>query len=403
MRDEAPEPISPDAVRPVRNIPGDRERAPEDGLAVCLSGGGYRAMVFHVGFLWRLNELGLLPRIARFSSVSGGSITAGVLAMNWSNLQFDERGIASNFGAEIVAPVRRMAGVDVDVKAVVTGALLPGHSIADRVTAAYRRHLFGATTLQDLPDDPPRFMFNATNLETGVLMRFCKPYLGDYKIGRVLNPTLPLADVVAASSAFPPVLSPYRLRLNGATWRSDEGNDPKLTNTGYRSEIDLSDGGVYDNLGLETAWKKYRSILVSDAGGILEADPDPDDDWVRHTVRVLNVVDRQVRALRKRQVVGSLKAKLRQGMYVGIWSDVRDFKRAVLPADLELTKELAGIATRLQSLGAEKQELLVNWGYAVCDAGLRSYYLADQLADAPPTPLPYPARPLTKSTQEAVP
>ena len=52
----------------------------EDGVALSLSGGGYRAMVFHVGALWRLNEVGLLSKLKRISSVSGGSITAGALA-----------------------------------------------------------------------------------------------------------------------------------------------------------------------------------------------------------------------------------------------------------------------------------------------------------------------------------
>lgn len=61
----------------------DRDRTPEDGLALCLSGGGYRAMLFHLGSLWRLNDLHYLPRLDRVSSVSGGSITAGVLGMNW--------------------------------------------------------------------------------------------------------------------------------------------------------------------------------------------------------------------------------------------------------------------------------------------------------------------------------
>src|SRR6266566_10119491 len=59
--------------------------APQEGLALCLSGGGYRAMLFHLGALWRLNELGYLPRLDRVSSVSGGSITAGVLGMNWKH------------------------------------------------------------------------------------------------------------------------------------------------------------------------------------------------------------------------------------------------------------------------------------------------------------------------------
>ena len=69
---------------PVRHIRGEAEREPEQGIALCLSGGGYRAMLFHLGVLWRLNEAAMLPKLARVSSVSGGSITAGVLAMNWS-------------------------------------------------------------------------------------------------------------------------------------------------------------------------------------------------------------------------------------------------------------------------------------------------------------------------------
>ncbi len=58
----------------------------EDEWPFQLSGGGYRAMVFHVGALWRLNEVGLLSKLKRVSSVSGGSITAGSLALAWKNL-----------------------------------------------------------------------------------------------------------------------------------------------------------------------------------------------------------------------------------------------------------------------------------------------------------------------------
>lgn len=65
----------------------------EAGIALCLSGGGYRAMLFHVGVLWRLNELGYLPKLDRISSVSGGSITSGVLGLSWSYLDFDVKGV----------------------------------------------------------------------------------------------------------------------------------------------------------------------------------------------------------------------------------------------------------------------------------------------------------------------
>ena len=385
-----------EALAPVRTIPGDTGREPEEGLALCLSGGGYRAMVFHIGVLWRLNEVGLLPTIKRFSSVSGGSITAGVLAMNWTKLGFDDRNVASNFVGAVVDPLRRMAGTGVDASAILTGAVLPGVSISERVADAYRRHLFGHTTLQDLPE-PPRFVFNATNLESGVLMRFSKPYLADYRVGRILNPTLDLAVAVAASSAFPPVLSPFVLRLKGEEWvTEEEGTRPDLTAPGFRDEITLSDGGVYDNLGLETAWKNYRSILVSDAGGHFADEPDPAKDWARQTYRVLNLIDNQVRSLRKRQIVGSIKEKLRKGMYVGIRSIVaEDFPDAVLSATKKNSRDLADVPTRLDALKHEVQERLINWGYIACDGGLRSYYMHDELRGAPATQLPYKGQPLT--------
>ena len=90
-------------AHPVRSIPGDPDQdSPEDGIALCLSGGGYRAMLFHTGALWRLNELGYLNRLARISSVSGGSIAAGVLALAWKDLEFDAGGVSQKF-RELVA------------------------------------------------------------------------------------------------------------------------------------------------------------------------------------------------------------------------------------------------------------------------------------------------------------
>ena len=67
---------------PVQPIPTDDDhRPPEPTSALCLSGGGHRVMVLHIGVLWRLSETGLLQNIKRISSVSGGSITAGQLAL----------------------------------------------------------------------------------------------------------------------------------------------------------------------------------------------------------------------------------------------------------------------------------------------------------------------------------
>src|SRR2546423_1079469 len=89
---------------------------------------------------------------------------------------------------------RRPTNRPIDVKSILTGILLPFVSISDRVDAAYREHLFGAKTLQDLPSDSegPRFVFNATNVQTGALFRFSRPFLADYRLGLVRSPEVPL-------------------------------------------------------------------------------------------------------------------------------------------------------------------------------------------------------------------
>src|SRR5204862_131970 len=112
--------------------------------------------------------------------------------------------------------------------------------------------LFGNATLQDLPTDPPRFVINATNVQTGALFRFSRPFMADYRVGQIMNPTIDVAAAVAASSAFPPVLSPMKLELDPASWARPSGQDSEdLHKEPYLSQVVLSDGGVYDNLGLE--------------------------------------------------------------------------------------------------------------------------------------------------------
>jgi len=170
------------AASPVTDEGGDGGRTPEAGVALCLSGGGYRAMLFHVGAVWRLNELGFLPKLARVSSVSGGSITAATLGRNWPRLDFDEADVARMLVPQFVAPLRGLASQTIDRGSVLGGILTPGKTIGDKVAAAYRKHLFGTDTLRNLPEQP-RFVINATNVQTGSLWRFSRKYMADYRIG----------------------------------------------------------------------------------------------------------------------------------------------------------------------------------------------------------------------------
>jgi NTE family protein len=373
-----------DLLSPVRRIPPDDDVPPSRGVGLCLSGGGYRAMLFHLGVLWRLNEAGWLPRLDRVSSVSGGSITSATLGLAWSELGFDERGVTAAFEERVVAPVRETARHGIDVRAVLSGLVTP-ETIAERLAAAYRRHLFGGRTLQDMPERP-RFIINATNVGTGALVRFEREQIADWRLGRVERPHLDVAVAVASSSAFPPVLSPYRLRLAESEWVTEPSSDLALPE--HRDELVVSDGGVYDNLGLETVWKRCRTVIVSDAGGQLAPEPRPNRDWPLHFVRVLRVIDSQVRALRKGQTIESLRRGDRDGVYLGIRSHIADYHvDEPLPAPPERTIVLAEVPTRLDALDDVIQERLVNWGYAVCDAGLRRHLDRDA---ARPLGFPYP-------------
>ncbi len=374
------------AATPVRKIPGDPPSdEPTQGVALCLSGGGYRAMLFHLGALWRLNELGWLTKLDRVSSVSGGSITAGVLGRFWDELEFDGSGVAKRFKTAIAGPIHALADHTIDIAAGLKGAFLP-RSIGHRLADSYDEHLFAEATLQDLPDRP-RFVFNATNLQSGVLWRFSKPHMWDYRVGKIEDPKQRLAVAVAASSAFPPFVSPLALKLDESDYAPATGKG--LQRADYMKRPVLSDGGVYDNLGLETAWKRYQTVLVSDGGGHFTPSSRVWTNWALQTRRVLAVIDGQVRALRKRQVIGGLGAGLREGAYWGIWSHVADFQLPdALDCPEEATQGLAGVATRLAKMDSHLQQRLVNWGYAICDTAMRKHVVP---GTPPPAGFPYAA------------
>lgn len=381
-----------DPGSPVRRIPGEApDEQPAEAIGLCLSGGGYRAMLFHLGAVWRLNELGMLRDLDRVSSVSGGSITAAVMGMNWSRLEFDAAGVGQGLRAAVVDPIRRLAGRTIDLPAVLRGLLTLGLS-GSQAAPLYRR-IFGAATLQDLPARP-RFVINATSLQSGVLWRFTRAYMADYRVGRIPNPKTPLAVAVAASAAFPPFLSPVYLHTSPQDFLAGSGGD--LARPPYTSRAVLTDGGVYDNLGLETAWKRCRTILISDGGGSSGPSPNPSAFWPLQTYRVLMTIDNQVGALRKRQAIDGFISHARQGTYWGIASHIDDYQLAdAMPAPAADTQRLAAVATRLKALDSGVQERLINWGYAICDAAIRKHVDPGRPA---PRGFPYPAAGVGEAT-----
>jgi NTE family protein len=190
------------------------------------------------------------------------------------------------------------------------------------------------------------------------------------------NPLTTVSNVVAASSAFPPVLSPHRFAPSGTFDESTVGVNGDAV---FRRELWLSDGGVYDNMGLETAWKRYRTILVSDGGGQLGPESKPKKNWAQHGIRVANIADGQVRALRKRQLISGYQLGLRDGTYWGIRSEIGDYE-LVDPMILDATtiERASSVPTRLAALDDTTQKALINWGYVIADTAMRKWVDREQ-------------------------
>ena len=130
---------------PVNLIASDTDREPDIGVGLCLSGGGYRAMLFHLGALLRLVELGYLGsksrppefgKMERISSVSGGSITSAALGEKWAILKLNEAGARGRFFEHVITPIRNLGRASIDVRSVLIG-LLPFTSVAHQIAKEY--------------------------------------------------------------------------------------------------------------------------------------------------------------------------------------------------------------------------------------------------------------------------
>jgi NTE family protein len=245
--------------------------------------------------------------------------------------------------------------------------------------------LYQGRKLQDLPDRM-RFIFNASNLQSGAVWRFSRPYMGDWKVGRVMNPKFPVAQAVGASAAFPPILAPATLNLQNSDF--DQEGKPFLRYAPYTTSIALADGGVYDNLGLETCYKSFRTLFVSNAGKPFSEQPKISVNWVSLGSRCLDVMDNQVLSLRKRLLIQAFKDRERYGAFWDIKQDIGVHKLPdCLPCPYDSTRKLAQVPTDLATKDIETQKRLINWGYAVADAAIRSHF---NRYLQPPESFPYP-------------
>ena len=337
----------------VGDAPDEAEEDVGAGVALCVTGSGFRSMLFTAGVLWRLNDAGYLPRLDQLSSNSTAALAAALLGLRWSELEFDSGGRSPRFYELVVEPLHRLADRTLDLRA--AWASVVRQSGGNAVLAEQlAKRLFGDATLQSLPD-APRFLFTASHLSSGQLWRFGKDRMGNVRAGWTESPQLPIATAVAASNAVPPLLSPAVL--------DDEST----------GRIALTSGSLYDTLALETAWRRYDTVLVSDGKGP-RAVAHAERRRLSHFFDFVDASGTELHRLRRQQALLAYTTGIKRGGYWSINSHLASFPVGdVLHCPPRATAELAGVPGRLNRLEPRLQERLVNWGYAVSDAAMRAH------------------------------
>ena len=349
-----------------------RQRTSRTHKALCLSGGGFRAAIFHLGALLRLHQLGVLRGLDLISSVSGGSIASAWLASCYlrqrkSNAEtFPEWCDRIDFLADVVGPFRVVAARDLRTLPVLLTTPWNGLWPSARVKLLRRgyRKFLGELMLEDLPRSP-RFVFCATNLTFGVNWEFSRRRVGDFQSGYLRqHGCITLAEAVAASSCFPPLFGPLRFHASASDFT--RGGYRGFDGDRLRARVELSDGGVYDNMGMEPAIKSCSEILVSDAGAPFAFVAG--QHYFRRLLRYAGVVGRQAIALRKRLFFRSLKAGEFSGAY---WNLTERGDAGAAGYSLGLCSELLGnIRTDLDRFTSAEFCILVNHGYFSCQDGM---------------------------------
>jgi predicted acylesterase/phospholipase RssA len=242
------------------NVPGH--------LGLALSGGGSRAAAFHRGTLWALHELGLVELVERVSTVSGGSVFGAA----WMAAR--AAGVSDHVFLEDLKGVLKAGFVwPALLSPRVLQLALPGYSRTQRLAETFDSLVLRGKKLSELPNTP-KLVMNATALNHAQNVRFSREGVSGVGIGAdgkrgslpffPLDRRITLGFATAASAAFPFGLPPLvleRRHIQGAKF---------VAGLSGLEEIWLTDGGVLENLGVQTLLRSgsfaATHVIVSDAG-----------------------------------------------------------------------------------------------------------------------------------------
>ncbi len=358
-------------------------------IGIALSGGGIRATIFHLGLFKWLAENGLLEEVKRISSVSGASLCVGLIYAH-NDLTWPS---SKTFLSTVLPSIERVIlANDIQTSAVLRLIRSPYYwNKKPNVIARQLEHQWGIHgSLADLSGDVAWYT-NCTTYETGKRFRFCKENMGDYKIGYVEHPDIPLSHVMAASAGFPVLIGPYCLSTGRYKW-----SPSKYSSADYSAPdkiIHLWDGGVYDNLGLESIFTPKNAgtlkdnldyMIVSNASASIGPCRRHAGFTYSSLRRLLDISMDQVTSLRNRMVMDFI-IRTKQGMYLKIGSSAEKITSdSKCPDDLRThllqeclstsdSEKAMNYKTTLQKPKESDYRLLLRHGYEVANCTYLCY------------------------------
>ncbi|MDV7357678.1 patatin-like phospholipase family protein [Rhodococcus oxybenzonivorans] len=230
---------------------------PRIGLA--LSGGGFRATAFGLGCLRALHDRDLLRHVRVVSGISGGSLLAAMWAYGPESFAEFDDSVTELLHQGLQLELARRAGNPISLvrsAASITRSLAtwrPRHyTRTNGLHAALEARDFGRKRIEEVTHSGLATVISATDLETTNAVRFGSAVSSCSKYGRITDP-ITVADAVSASAAFPLAFPPISRTF---TFAGHGGEN-------HRQRVVLTDGGVYENLGLSPLFPG-RSVYHTD-------------------------------------------------------------------------------------------------------------------------------------------
>lgn len=294
-------------------------------IGIALSGGGIRATIYHLGVLKWLAESKLMESITYISSVSGGSLCAGLVYTH-----NDKKWPTSQQYLDQVLPAieETIMGSDMQTSALLRMFPFWIHRKVNLLAKVIGKK-WGVSGLMSDLGKTPVWCANCTTYETGKRFGITQDTMGDIVVGYANGHDLPISDAMAASAGFPILIGPYALKRDKFTWNAStfEANVGARDNRVPRGRnFHLWDGGVYDNLGLEALFhisdrpsgghlsRGVDYIIVSNAGTLSRF---RSRAFSSSPKRLLDIAMDQVGILRIRSITGHIRQE-NNGLYLQI-------------------------------------------------------------------------------------